>query len=407
MRTLSKVAILALPTILLLLVFEWAAGVYLNSRFQNFDLTTQGGGEMAPSGYQLWEHPSNYWNWLKVSRYNNYGFRRFEDTSVQKPEGVVRIFIMGGSGALGSGANVSYPWLNISGQGQYSPSETIAGHLERLLNLKYPNRKYEVINAATNWAQLHQQIIHYLRKVKYFDPDLVISIDGQNDAIIIKDSYLSTWDYSAQWKVADLQSNFRVKLQPLLKRSNLAYLVAAAAFAERRQGKLPIDQNLVDKYVAMKKPETFDAAITDYAVTHSDVINRGVDFYISQLWHFSDILRRDNVDALFVQQPSLIMDGTKPFTNIETALRNFMFQGDAGYTVNFLRRVEQDASAVAQAEGLEYVSFLNIFGAETTEIYTDYCHLTPYGNEVLATRLISEIETRYPHLFVEEAVPQR
>lgn len=406
MRTLMRLALMALPTVLLLLILEWAAGIYLNSRFENFDLATQGAGEMPPSGYQLWEHPSNYWNWLKVSRYNNFGFRRFEDTSVQKPEGVVRIFIMGGSGALGSGANPTYPWVNMSGQGQYSPSETIAGHLERLLNIKYPNRKYEVINAATNWSQLHQQIIHYLRKVKYFDPDLVISIDGQNDVLPIAESYLSTWDQSAEEKVSILQSNFRVKLQPLLKKSNLAYLVAAVAFAERRQGKLPIDQNLVDKYAAMQKTNDFDLAVADYSVANSDLIDRGVDFYINHLWYFSDILRRDKVDALFVQQPELIMDSTKPFTKIEMAIRNYMYTGKAYYDVNFFQRLEQAASAAAQAEGLEYVSFLNIFGAETTEIYTDYCHLTPHGNEVLATRLIGEIETRYPHLFAEEAVPQ-
>jgi len=402
MKKLLQLFLLALPALLFVLMLEWASGIYLNSRFDDFNLAVQGGGEMPANGYQLWAHPANYSNWLRVSRYNNFGFRSFDDTSVEKPQDTVRIFIMGGSTALGAGANPTYPWVNMSGQGQYAPDETIAASLERLLNAKYPSRTYEVINAATNWTQLHQQIIHYLRKVQYFDPDLVISIDGMNDVLPIADSYLSTWDQSEKEKVDILQSNFRVKLQPLLKSSNFVYLAAGATFGEKRQGRLPIDQELVNRYAAMSKPEGFNANAEKYLVTNAELVNRGVEFYIDHLWHFSDILRRDKVASLFVQQPALIMDQTKQLTKIEIALKNYLYATEAYYDVNFFQQLEKEASATARAEGLEFVSFLNIFGAETTEIYTDYCHLTPYGNEVFANELVNEIEARYPHLFTGE-----
>ena len=390
---------LVIPTLVLLLVMEWAAGVYLKARYEGFDLAVQGGGEMPPSSYQLWAHPSNYWNWLKLNRYNNLGFRSLEDVSIEKPEGVIRIVIMGGSGALGSGANPTYPWINMSGQGQYSPAETIADQLEGLFNRKYPNRRHEVINAATNWAQLHQQIVHYLRKIRYLDPDIVISIDGQNDALPIDDHYLSTWDKSELEKVAYLKSNLRTKLQPVIKRSNLMYLVAGLAFAEKRQGKIPVEEDLVESYVSMSPPENIDAIIEDYALSHSDLIDRGVNFYIDHLWFFYDVLKRDDVAALFVQQPQLIMDKTKPFTQIEIAMKNYMHTRDLRYEFNFFRSLESMASNLSRNKGLPYISFLNIFDNEHEEIYTDYTHLTPLGNGLLAVRLMHEIEGRYPNLF--------
>jgi hypothetical protein len=397
-----KLTVLALPTVLFLLLCEWGASVYLKHKYgPEFDLAVQAAGEMAPSGYQLWEHPANYWNWLKTSRYNNLGFRRIEDTSIEKEPGTTRIFFMGGSGALGSSANPAYPWLQMSGQAQYSPDETISAYLERQLNAKYPGRRFEVINAATNWAQLHQQLLHYYRKIRYLQPDLVISMDGQNDAGPIFDQYLSWWDQAGELKVADLNANLRVAMRPFIARSNLLFLMAGIALAEKRQGTQASDQALVDRYKVLGKPADYQQQVDTYASANKELVARGVGFYSDHLQHFYDALNRDGVRALFIQQPELVMDHTKPLTDIERALQNYLFETPDSYAVNFYRSVEQAGERLKATTGLPFYSFLNIFGGASGEVYTDYTHLTPHGNELLAAKLVEIIEAEHPSLFTQ------
>lgn len=394
-----KIIVLALPILAFFFMCEWGAELYLKGKYgDDFDLRVQATGEMAPSSYQLWEHPHNYWNLQGTSRFNNLGFRRFEDTEIEKQPGTVRIFFMGGSGALGAGANRGYPWFQMSGQAQYSADESISAYLERHLSERYPNKQFEVINAATNWAQLHQQIIHYYRKIRYLQPDLVISMDGQNDALVISDEYLSTWDQARVERLGSLASNFRVKMRPVITRSHFLFLVAATAFGEKRSGRQPINQGLVDEYESLGKPDDFEGRVASYARDHGDILDRGVDFYVDHLRHFKDALDRDRVAALFVQQPELIADESKPLTEIERALQNYLYRDIDPYAVNFFRMVEQSGNRMRQTDGFPYHSFLNIFGDDDGEVYVDYTHLTPHGNDLLAARLVEIIELEHAAL---------
>lgn len=398
-----KIIALALPAILLLLFCEWAAERYLKLRYgAEFDLVVQATGEMAPSGYQVWEHPANYWNWLKLSRYNNLGFRRFEDTSVAKEPGTTRIFIMGGSGALGSRANPAFPWMRMSGQAQYSADETISSYLEQFLNEMYPNQRFEVINAATNWAQLHQQLIHYYRKIRYLDADLVISMDGQNDGGAVSDGYLSKWDQTRVEGLEALNSNFRVKMRPFITRSHFLFLVAAMAFGERESGRQPIDQALVDEYNLLGKPSDYDERMAAYAQENQEQLGRSVRLYSEHLQHFYDALNRDGVKALFIQQPELVADRTKNLTEIESAMQNYLFNNSDPYADNFYRLVEQSGERLKATEGLPFYSFLNIFGDAEGEVYIDYTHLTPNGNNLLAAKLVEIIEAEHASLFTQQ-----
>ncbi len=392
--------LLLVPSVIVLALCEWFAVLYLKDRFgDDFDLKVQAVGEMAPSSYQIWEHPANYWNWSKLSRYNNLGFRRFEDTDPVKAEGVTRIFFMGGSGALGSAANPMYPWYAMSGQAQYSADETISRYLETLLNEKYPDQRFEVINAATNWTQLHQQLIHYYRKVRHLQPDLVISMDGQNDALAIGEEFLSTWDHSATMKTRLLTDNFRVKMRPLITRSHLLYFVAAKAFGDTKSGRQPNDTELVERYKALGKPDDYDAKVAAYAEDNRALLDQGVNSYLGHLQHFNDALQRDGVKALFIQQPELVMDRSKSLTDIEQALQNYLFEDVHGYAENFFSEIEQGGLELHREGELPFYSFLNIFGEEQGEIYVDYTHLTPEGNMSLARTLLGVIETEHPDLF--------
>jgi lysophospholipase L1-like esterase len=287
----------------------------------------------------------------------------------------------------------------MSGQAQYSTDETISSHLERLLNAKYPAKNFEVINAATNWTRLHQQMIHYFRKIRSLEPDLVISMDGQNDALPIQDSYLNKWVQTRRRDLARLNSNFRVKMRPIITRSSLLFIVAVKTFGNQLVGRQPIDQDLVDQYLEVGEPADLEDRIRAYYDSNWESVDRGVGEYLIQLQHFSDALKREKVRGLFIQQPQLIMDETKPLTDIERALRNYLAQKAHGYAENFWRMIEEGGRALKKEEDFPFWSFLNIFPNETGEVYVDYTHLTPNGNLLLAKKLMPVIEERYPELF--------
>lgn len=100
---------------------------------------------------------------------NSWQMRNSEELQMPKPEGVYRIFLTGGSTAYGSGAP--------------SQEQTIGSLLNDLLNknLSKPGQRYEVFTFANPaWASTQERIAieNYLSELQ---PDLVISLSGNND----------------------------------------------------------------------------------------------------------------------------------------------------------------------------------------------------------------------------------
>lgn len=101
-----------------------------------------------------------------------------EDITFDKPEGIFRIFLIGGSVAYGAAAP--------------SNNRTIAGYLEKLLNTesrrKRFGREFQVITFANvGWCSSHERVAVHNRLVE-FDPDMIIALTGHNDiAAALKD----------------------------------------------------------------------------------------------------------------------------------------------------------------------------------------------------------------------------
>lgn len=96
--------------------------------------------------------------------------RNVREIACSKPKGVIRIFLVGGSTAFGSGAP--------------SQDRTISGYLERQLNsVNNTGQHYEVFTLANpSWASTHERIA-IENIVAELDPDLVISFTGFNDVM--------------------------------------------------------------------------------------------------------------------------------------------------------------------------------------------------------------------------------
>lgn len=86
--------------------------------------------------------------------------------SKQKPENTYRIIVSGGSVAYGQKHN-----------------ETISAHLEKILKDSFPENNIEVLNAGVPAYVIEQEFILIQLILQYYEPDMIISIDGYNDLI--------------------------------------------------------------------------------------------------------------------------------------------------------------------------------------------------------------------------------
>jgi lysophospholipase L1-like esterase len=104
------------------------------------------------------------------AKINSQQFRAEQELLLPKPHHTYRIFLIGGSTAFSSGAP--------------SQERTIAAYLTQILKKKLTpstNTNYEVFTMATPaWASTHERII-IENRLSEFEPDLVISLSGNND----------------------------------------------------------------------------------------------------------------------------------------------------------------------------------------------------------------------------------
>ena len=98
---------------------------------------------------------------------NSLGFRGPE-IAVPKPRGTYRIFAIGESSTFG--------W-----KGVHSHEEAWPALLEKKLRAKYPQRSIEVVNAGVPGYTSVEQRINFLLRISHLEPDAIVIYHGNND----------------------------------------------------------------------------------------------------------------------------------------------------------------------------------------------------------------------------------
>ena len=117
---------------------------------------------------------SNLPNAKKEKPVNNLGLVRFEDITIEKQTGVLRILFLGGPSTYGMGvekAEQTFPIIIES---------LLQGKIDSLTNKKY--NSVECLNAGLSGATSAEILTEYLFKFQYLDPDIIVVHAGFNDA---------------------------------------------------------------------------------------------------------------------------------------------------------------------------------------------------------------------------------
>lgn len=315
-------------------------------------------------------------------RHNAQGFRHPEDVPRAKAPGTVRVFLMGGSTAYGTGGL----WPHIQKTfAVLHDSTTIPAYLQQRLAAGFPGREVEVINAAIPSTWTHHHLIYLNQTILRYDPDLVLFLDGFNDYFFFDTEHDQFAGYSYKEHSGVIMGQPTVKA---LGYANAWWLSRKSAFFHvvfrqvQNAGKLlagrpdrqPMDPQRSLEGLKQVFPDNALAMIERTAVT----------------------LQHEGVPAVFVLQPLLILEGERRGgPPIERELYEFNVSSYLPGYPEFMELavpyVREEVRSSVAALGGAFIDATAIYDGVEGQIFTDYAHLTPLGNRLLAALLADTI----------------
>ena len=315
-------------------------------------------------------------------RHTSAGFRRSSEVAVAKPPRTYRIFLMGASTAYGLGGL----WPHL--QREYAVldnSQTIDAYLEHQLTDSLPGVRVEVINAAITSTWTHHHLIYLNQRILEYDPDMVLFMDGFNDFFFTYPSHDQFADYSYNLPSRVILGDPTVYALAyangwwLFRRSAAAY-VASRALRTLKQA--------VTR-APLPPPLDVDSAMIGLRATFPRNALR-------MLERIGLMLHAEGVRAVFMLQPLLILERNRAgMPPIERGLFDFNvrsyrsnYEEFSRRAVEYFREAETAMAARVDATFLDLTpSFVGVDG----QVYTDYAHLTPLGNQVVAERIATRV----------------
>ncbi|NND96220.1 MAG: hypothetical protein HKN47_02690 [Pirellulaceae bacterium] len=355
------------------------------------------------SGYTVYRHTPNFDFGPSIGSgpddppvvLDRHGFICDSDVGLSKPENVVRIFLMGGSTAIGAGQTDGYQSAHKYPWGNYSYRASIAGQLKAWLVERFPETKFQVITAASYGRRLHQSHIDYSALISRFSPDVVISCDGNNDLATLESGTPYSDTEAAITDYVDLWNNHYRK--SLLARSNTYYVL------ERISRRLGVEKLHTSTHVS--EPSPIAESKSEYMKYRDEFVDNSARF-LQTVKHFKATVESDDATFVFCLQPLLHRVGTnKQLSVIETRLERVMYAHttapDKAARRRLINRYLFDDYLSAQLQqmldddgGFVDVNAHLLDVEQNLEFYTDYCHLTEDGNRITAEILGSHLASQ-------------
>lgn len=272
---------------------------------------------------------------------NTAQFRSKKEISLPKPRDTFRIFLTGGSTAYGSGA----------------PSEerTIAGYLLKFLSensTPITKMKYEVFTMANpSWATTHERIV-IENKLSELNPDLIISLSGNNDV------HWGLLGRNTLWFRSLADDYFLNLIKEVYAHTGQPDIPEVTQIKNRRISPTLVSQRLL-KNVKL------------------------ITFALAQV----------DVDYFFMLQPNLPVTAKK-LTNREQAATRPHSQG---YFLECFDLIDEGLRGL-DFDNYAYFNLTGIFDDldDQEDIFTDMYHFGDRGNEIIARNIYLNIKDMPP-----------
>jgi lysophospholipase L1-like esterase len=342
------------------------------------------------SGYRVFKNTPNY-PVNDTDRTDSYGFVCDHPVSIEKSAGTLRVFLTGGSAMVGAiqqtGLGFEYIHRYPGAGDTCTYPVSIAGVLRDLLQAKNPGRRVEVINASYYQKAFNQSLVHYLESISRFKPDYIVNMDGFNDIPLFgRADFWDYWEETFLPEFVDLDDETH-------RRASATYTSLLAKLLIRRiRDKQPKTQ----PHATHKPPETEDECRKLYD-TVRDGLLKSSSRWFQTFRHYLAVVREDDVRLVFALQPILLRKGgNKKLSPLEKRFAAHAVLDDPSFIQTYmfddfvaaeLQRLTEEKGEIFCDIGAEIRTL-----DEGVDFYTDYCHLTPEANRVIAKILAEKIQ---------------
>jgi len=324
---------------------------------------------------------------------NQDGFRRDRSVSVDKPPDTVRIFFLGGSVAYGG--ETLYP--EIDDRWRIDNQQTIDYYLQTRLNSTFPSKRWEVINASVKGYFLNQDLALFLSTVQRYKPDYLILLDGVNDMFAM----LRTPENEDAYSAAGLGEEFSTLTRPdalSLRMMTTTWLADNSALyrsireSMAQRNRIRARRALAGRSEAHLHPDFASLTVDDQR--HVGAAIRRLGNYTHTVRQIHRLAALDGTETLIVLQPDIAVT-RKPMTGVETRLFDYWSKLDGPLYVYGFQTLYPQLSAqltsTAQTEGYRFLDLTNVFDGTGVQTFTDYCHLTPAGNQMVGDAIFDSL----------------
>lgn len=312
------------------------------------------------------------------------------------------IFIFGGS--------------TVAGHGSSCNNRTISAYLEKILRKKYP--LIQVINAGVAGYFSAQEFRKFANEVIFYDPDIVIFIDGVNDFMEKNEFYtykgkahtyfISDYDVKLDQTLAQTRSvlwslkNFVYNLTQFTEytytrfvfEKGVSFLIGRTR-APSKNGPLENVKSIVG---IKSKPQSRTDIEDDFLY---DLIDKRVFYYTTYLFEAQNLVVGMGKKYYHILQPVLFTE-TRVLPREESDARElaqYAFYKKQG--IDVVKRSKyfwNRTNEVTKALNIKSYDFRNIF-PDGDNVYSDFAHYNDHGNFIIAEK-ISEI------LLLDKAITQ-
>ncbi len=325
----KKVLFYFLSFVLLLCIIEVLLGLSFMYKDRNIEPENV---KDFPYLYFLFDHTKG--------AYNEHGFKT--SYTIEKPVDVYRIILTGGSVARGK-----------------EPEKSIAAFLERELQLNFPGKKIQVINAGVSAYGVQQEFLLLQMILQFYKPDMMVSLDGYNDMLTFKLNRFYDSGYALpphHWK------DFRIIRDKTFQ--NKWYGRFALPFKNINRTK--------DYFIrtAMEKKYDWNFVTDSVAASHALAYNHVVQD------HFDFCKSKSVVYVNFLQPIKFYNADARALTPEKAALLKIYHQFESYYSGNHTN--------------YSLAGLLN----HHKNLFTDDCHVTAEGNEKIAQAMADVLKEK-------------
>jgi hypothetical protein len=317
------------------------------------------------------------------------GFRRDGLIEMAKPDGVFRIFVLGGSALYGIGVQGgTYP-LHPS----LANDQTITFFLERELNAQVRaagiDVRIEVVNAGVTAYQTFHHVLYFYETLYEYEPDLLLFLDGHNDFYNVdRANPIKAYSYAAASMVPALNQ----------RRPWFSLYVASRALGEYSYAfkvleklSMAMFENLEARSQnsgqSSRLPEGDFAEALQQAATGGFLRSYRLIEAFSRYYGF---------DYHVFLQPEVVFEDTSRLDPRDAAIKATTERLYGEQRVEIMRRARSqfpELFAMHQVPYTDLGSLADDAGAHG-QLYMDYCHLMPEGAQAVAGRMLPVVLER-------------